>query len=54
MTKQRKDDTLKIRLSAHLKADVLKATAESGGASKLVRELLTAYLEEQKKRPAHR
>lgn len=50
MIKQRKDDELKIRLPAGLKAEAMKATSEKrGGVSALVRELLVIWLAQQKK-----
>jgi hypothetical protein len=55
MTEQRKNDEIKVRLPANLKAEAMKATQERrGGISALVRELLVIWLAQQKKSPAHR
>jgi hypothetical protein len=53
MTK--KDDVLKIRLPADLKAAAMAASAEKrGGLSQVIRELLAAWLQSRKKSPARR
>ena len=56
MDTQRKDEEIKVRLPADLKAEAMKATSEKrGGVSALVRELLMTWLAQQpKKSPAHR